>query len=358
MTGLQILNLHHAFDKTPVIRGVSLNVAPGEMVCLLGPSGCGKTTLLRIAAGLEPVQQGDIFISGNHVAAGQNGIQVPPEKLGVGLMFQDFALFPHLTVRENILFGIKSVTAANEQWLINGLTGLGLDGYADRYPHVLSGGQQQRVALLRAAAPEPQIMLLDEPFSGLDVSRRNVVRKRTLDFLKTTGIATLMVTHDPDEAMFMADRILVMENGLIKQDGKPVDIYFKPADAFVSTLFGPLNTFTGTVKNGSVETVMGHFDASQHQNGDQVDVLIRPEGITLSSTNPKGTPLRVQSARSLGHASHLTLTSDTGHSSAPLEILVRMPGVYLPETGSLVYARINAGHGFVFASNRAKQTLL
>jgi len=350
MTGLLIQDLHHAFDKTPVIRGVSLHVDPGEMVCLLGPSGCGKTTLLRIAAGLEPVGQGTIEIGGKIVAGGPEHRQTPPEKLGVGLMFQDFALFPHLTVKENILFGITSVTDNHLDWLQAALKGLGLDGLQDSYPHILSGGQQQRVALLRAAAPEPQIMLLDEPFSGLDVSRRNIVRKRTLDFLKTTGIATLMVTHDPDEAMFMADRILVMENGLIKQDGKPVDIYFKPKDPFVSSLFGTLNKFSGIVENNFVKTAMGSFAAGDLKSGDVAQVLIRPEGITLSKQQNKGVKLRVLLARSLGHSSHLSLTFDAPEAGAPKEILVRMPGVFLPDTGSFVWAQVNDGHGFVFAA--------
>jgi len=194
--GLHISNLSHDFDDLAVVRGVSVFVAPGEVVCLLGPSGCGKTTLLRVAAGLERLQRGHIHIGETIVADAASGMHTPPERRGIGLMFQDYALFPHLNARDNIRFGIGADTRERRQWIENALEIMDLRERANNFPHTLSGGQQQRVALLRALAPEPSVLFLDEPFSGLDVTRRANVRQQTLAILKETGVATLMVTHD------------------------------------------------------------------------------------------------------------------------------------------------------------------
>lgn len=250
MSGLHLRAISHAYGRNRVLSGVSVFVAPGELVCLLGPSGCGKTTLLRIAAGLEDLQTGVVEIDGSVVADGAQKRSLPPEQRGVGLMFQDYALFPHLNVRDNVTFGLGKASGSRSAWLDDALTSMGVENYANAYPHTLSGGQQQRVALLRALAPQPRVLLLDEPFSGLDVTRRAQIRADTLQVIKQTGVATLMVTHDPEEAMFMADRILVMNEGRVIQDGRPTDLYFSPADAFVAELFGPVNRFRATVQDG------------------------------------------------------------------------------------------------------------
>jgi len=177
MSGLHLNNVSHAFNSgNPVLNGVSVFVAPGELVCLLGPSGCGKTTLLRVAAGLERLQVGQVTIGERVVAEGRHGKHIPTEKRGIGLMFQDYALFPHLNVLENVTFGLPENAADRRQWALSALSRMGLADYAASYPHILSGGQQQRVALLRALAPEPRVLLLDEPFSGLDVTRRVDIR--------------------------------------------------------------------------------------------------------------------------------------------------------------------------------------
>ena len=207
MSGLNLNNISHHYGENHVLKDASVSVAAGELVCLLGPSGCGKTTLLRIAAGLEHIQTGRVEIDDEPVADGALSTQAPPEARGVGLMFQDYALFPHLNVRENIAFGLNGNAKTRGEWIAGALKDMGLADYAKAYPHTLSGGQQQRVALLRALAPNPRVLLLDEPFSGLDVTRRAQIRTDTLEVIKATGVATLMVTHDPEEAMFMADRI-------------------------------------------------------------------------------------------------------------------------------------------------------
>jgi len=356
MSGLHLRAISHAFGDNQVLSGVSVYVAPGDLVCLLGPSGCGKTTLLRLAAGLEPLQTGQIGINDVLVADGTNPNQIPPEQRGAGLMFQDFALFPHLTVRENITFGIDSKNSARRvEWVDQALTSMGLVGYADAYPHTLSGGQQQRVALVRALAPDPRILLLDEPFSGLDVARRAQIRTETLRLVKQTGVATLMVTHDPEEAMFMADRILVMNEGRVVQDGTPVELYSSPKDAFVAEFFGPVNKFQHTVRAGKVETPVGAFDADGYEDGVLVDVLVRPEGFRLANAHekPHAMPgddlgntsviLEVDTARPLGRSSYVALKLSTGQI-----IETRVPGLFLPVPGDKVCVGVNAHQAHIF----------
>ncbi|NQW02090.1 MAG: ABC transporter ATP-binding protein [Rhodospirillales bacterium] len=362
MSGLHVSALSHAFDAQEVVKGVSVFVGPGEFVCLLGPSGCGKTTLLRVAAGLENLQKGEVHIGEQLVASGKSGFNLPPEKRGVGLMFQDYALFPHLTVAQNILFGVK-VKSQQQSWMEKALSQMDLTAYAHVYPHTLSGGQQQRVALLRAIAPQPGVLFLDEPFSGLDVTRRAETREQTLALLKETGVATLMVTHDPEEAMYMADRILVMDQGRMIQDGTPDDIYFRPNSAFVTDLFGAVNRLNGRVSQGTVKTPLGLFEAPQLPDGQAVQVLIRPDGIRLAElggtparyagdapcepASQPGTGFQVVSARSLGRASRIIIRlADCEPPDGLIEI--RVPGTFLPKTGSLVCATVNPGDAHIF----------
>jgi len=358
MSGLHLRAISHAFGSNQVLSGVSDFVAPGELVCLLGPSGCGKTTLLRLAAGLEMLQTGQVEINDKTVADGANARQMPPEQRGVGLMFQDYALFPHLSVRDNIAFGIDAAKGGRRSaWIDEALATMGLTAYADSYPHTLSGGQQQRVALIRALAPGPQILLLDEPFSGLDVTRRAQIRADTLELVKKSGVATLMVTHDPEEAMFMADRILVMNEGRVVQDGSPVDLYFQPADAFVAEFFGPVNRFAATVRGGSVETPLGSFAAPDIKDGTAVNVMIRPEGFRLSTEDMEPQPMpgdpndlcaapgsfEIATARPLGRSSFVVFKLADGKS-----VEARIPGVFLPAAGSRVRVAVNARQAHVF----------
>jgi len=364
--GLHVNNLSHAFGDEMVVNGVSVFVAPGEVVCLLGPSGCGKTTLLRVAAGLERLQKGQVRIGETMVDDGATGLHVPPDQRGVGLMFQDYALFPHLSVRENIRFGVGADTQARRAWAETALGQMGLSRQGDSYPHTLSGGQQQRVALLRALATEPSVLLLDEPFSGLDVARRAAVRGQSLDMLRDTGVATLLVTHDPEEAMFMADRILVMNNGRVVQDGSPEQTYFQPDTEFVADLFGTVNRLTGTVVDGALATAIGTFDARDLEDGRVAQVLVRPEAFRLAvigetpAPRPGDAPYRpapvaappsdpgvaVTGARSLGRASLVSFVVPTDNGDAEME--ARVPGVFLPEPGSRVTVNVNANQAHVF----------
>ena len=216
---LSIEGVSHAYGAVQALNTIDLHVAPGEVVCLLGPSGCGKSTLLRLAAGLEPLQQGQVKLAGQVVADARGSL--PPERRRVGMVFQDFALFPHLTVSQNIAFGLTDLSTADQQdrarqWGER----IGMAEFLDAFPHTLSGGQQQRVALARALAPGPRLVLMDEPFSGLDVTLRDRLRDTTLALLKETGVATVLVTHDPDEAMRMADRIGVRRSGQVSRRGR------------------------------------------------------------------------------------------------------------------------------------------
>ena len=353
MTALRLTDVSHSFDGNPVIRQLSLVAESGSLTCLLGPSGCGKTTVLRLAAGLEALQRGVIAIGERVVADAEDGRQVPPEQRGVGLMFQDYALFPHLTVFENITFGLTAASTERLEWVRGALERMGIEDRADSYPHTLSGGQQQRVALLRALAPRPRVLLLDEPFSGLDVTRRAQVREQTLGLLHETGVTTLMVTHDPEEAMFMADRILVMRDGQIAQAGTPMETYFQPVDAFVAALFGPVNRLNGGVSGGRVETPLGCFDAPGLADGTPVQILIRPEGLELSSNSaeaPSASTIRVASARLIGRSSHLRLSCVAG-DGGEIHLHARVPGTFLPDKGTSVAVRVDRQRAYVFAAS-------
>jgi iron(III) transport system ATP-binding protein len=353
---LEIANVSHEFGKVMAVDGFSLRVAAGEVVCLLGPSGCGKTTLLRLVAGLEQVQQGRISIVGRCV--GEPGRHVPPEGRDVGLVFQDYALFPHLTVAENIAFGLRGLAEkARRARLAEVLARTGLDRFATRYPHALSGGQQQRVALARALAPSPPLILLDEPFSGLDARLRDEVRDRTLHLLKQSGQTTLMVTHDAEEAMFMADRIAVMKTGRNIQTDRPDVLYYHPANAFVTEFFSDVNRLRGVVKGGTVATPFGALAAGNMADGTAAEILIRPEALKLAlpdGDTPPGaetTEARVLAARMLGRTSlvHMCTCQQTGEE---LHLHARVPGRFLPAEEAVLRVGLDREQAFVFPAAR------
>lgn len=235
---LSIEGLTHRYRSRTALRDVSLDVAPGTVHALVGPSGGGKSTLLRLVAGLLEVQAGRIRIGG--VVVAEPGTIVPPESRPVGMVFQDFALFPHLDVHRNVRFGIEGRPDAGRRTR-ELLSLVGMDDYGDAMPHTLSGGQQQRVALARALARDPAVMLLDEPFSGLDTSLRSDVRSATLSILRARDVATLLVTHDPEEALVVAGSISVLADGTILQSGPAERVYRDPTNRFVAEWFGPVN---------------------------------------------------------------------------------------------------------------------
>lgn len=268
------------------VDGVSLEVLPGEILTLLGPSGCGKTTTLRLIAGFEMPDDGTIHVGGKEVAG--PGTWVPPEKRGVGMVFQDYALFPHLTVGENVMFGLDRLgRKARRERSREVLRVLGLDAFFHRYPHELSGGQQQRVALARALAPEPVLVLMDEPFSNLDAHLRDQVRDEVVGILRKTGVTCIFVSHDQRDALAISDRVAVMNQGRVEQVGSPREIYKHPESVFVATFVGRTNLLQGRVQNenGCVLTDFGSFcrvDRLGLPNGTNVMVSVRPDGFECS----------------------------------------------------------------------------
>ena len=340
---LQFQGVSHAYDDVPVLREVELALAESEILALVGPSGCGKSTLLRLAAGLEPLAAGRILIGGTVVSGA--GAQVPPEDRGIGFVFQDIALFPHLTVAENVAFGLlRRPTAERRRIALAALEQLGLGAFGDTYPHTLSGGQQQRVALARALAPDPGLVLLDEPFSGLDARLRDRLRDETLELLKSRGVAAVIVTHDPEEAMRMGDRLAVMSEGSIVQIGSPSELYRAPNSAFVAGFIGEVDRLEGTVQEGAVATALGPVPAPQLTEGAAALILVRPEGLVLHQPPRPGLPqARVLDARLLGRTSLIKIALDGG-----LALQSRMPGDFLPEPGASVSVELDRRRVHVF----------
>lgn len=350
-TVLALEDIRHAYGDVVAIHSLSLSVAAGEVVCLLGPSGCGKTTALRIAAGLEEIQAGRVLLDGAVIADETHALA--PERRNVGFLFQDYALFPHLTVAENIAFGLQGLRNGEKRARVTDiLERVTLSGASDRYPHELSGGQQQRVALGRSLAPEPHVILLDEPFSSLDARMRDQVRDNTLHALKQSGAATLMVTHDAEEAMFMADRIAVMNGGQLVQVGTPVELYCHPQSAFVAEFFGEVNRFPGVVQEGKVATPFGYLPARDVPDGETADILVRPEALKLGPLEEGQDPkqaVTVIASRMLGRTSliHLCICRQTGRE---LHLHSRMPGRFLPPENATLSVELDRSQAFVFPS--------
>ena len=304
------------------LANVSMDVRHGEMLTLLGPSGCGKTTTLRLIAGFEAPDEGEIRILDRSVAG--NGDWVPPEDRGVGMLFQDYALFPHLTVGENVMFGLHDRRASDRPRRAREVLDLlDLFHHFDRYPHELSGGQQQRVALARAIAPEPVVVLMDEPFSNLDAHLRDNVRDEVVGSLRSAGVTCVLVSHDQRDALAISDRVAVMNQGRIEQIGTPQEIYKHPESIFVATFVGRTNLLQGLIQgvDGCVLTDFGSFcrvDRSGLPDGAPVMVAVRPEGFepseqgmlrgAITSTTYTGSNVEAQVDVPTNAGGHRTLT--------------------------------------------------
>ena len=344
LPGLELAGVSHTFGKKTVIQGLDLIVPGGSLTCLLGPSGCGKTTVLRLAAGLETLQVGQIKINDVCVADVNNAI--PPETRNVGLMFQDYALFPHLTVLRNVSFGLNSLSADSRDVMAKeALARVGMLDAAGFYPHMLSGGEQQRVALARAAAPAPGVMLLDEPFSGLDTELRASLRQDTLRLIKETGATTLMVTHDPMEAMLVADNLVLMNGGRVVQAGLPMDLYRQPKTPFCARFLGEAIEYIGFVRSGEVITPLGSVPAENAKEGDEVVVLVRPEALNLRpESEGQGIVATVGDRRDLGLQTKLELRLEPDDEPVHVNLLAQN----LPLTGSKVAVFLDFAMVFVF----------
>ncbi|GEM_PF-55694 len=290
-SNIRFQDVSHHYGEKQTLKNVSLDIAPGEVVCLLGPSGSGKTTLLRLAAGLANLSSGSIFIN-NQEVSNPKGL-IAPEKRGVGLVFQDFALFPHMNICKNVEFGLTQLNRSERtEHALRMLETVGLRKSAELYPNNLSGGEQQRVALARALAPKPGILLMDEPFSGLDARLRENVRDETLSLLRETRSTVLIVTHDPEEALKIGDRIVLMRDGELIQVGTCDDLYSRPNSLFSAQFFTELNSFDGIFDGRKICSIIGDFDLPQeYENatvGETFSVCVRPTDFRVEVGNADG----------------------------------------------------------------------
>ena len=300
---LTLESVHRRFGGVVALAGVSLDIEPGEVVSLLGHSGCGKTTLLRIAAGVDRPDAGRVLVDRKEVDS--PSVFLAPEKRSIGLMFQDYALFPHMTILRNVMFGLNALDRrSRREEALAALARVSLAHMAECYPHQASGGEQQRVALARAIVPRPGILLMDEPFSGLDSRLRDSVRADTIAVLRETGATAVMVTHDPQEAMRVSDRIVLMRGGRVIQAGTSEDLYEQPKSLFAARFFSHLNELDARVEGGAARTPAGSFAAPGLGEGEAAVVAIRPQGVELhpSDQSGPGVPGRIVSRRFLGES--------------------------------------------------------
>jgi iron(III) transport system ATP-binding protein len=279
---LELRDIARYFGPRKALDGLTMRLAQGSIGCLLGPSGCGKTTALRCIAGFEPVDRGEIHARGRLLSG--PGFVAAPEKRRIGMVFQDYALFPHLTVLENVAFGLHQMTVpARSRRAEDMLATVGLADHRSQYPHQLSGGQQQRVALARALAPEPELVLLDEPFSSLDVELRERLGAEVRAVLKSLNATAILVTHDQQEAFAVADLVGVMRDGRCEQWDAPYELYHRPATRFVADFIGEGVFMSGEISGpGTVRTELGVMRTNNQQDwvaGNRVDLLLRPDDV-------------------------------------------------------------------------------
>ncbi|WP_394356558.1 ABC transporter ATP-binding protein [Sedimentitalea todarodis] len=352
---MEIRNLTRRFHGRTVVDDVSLMIEPGQVTCLLGPSGCGKSTTLRMIAGVEMQDSGEIWVDGKLVC--DTVFRVPPERREIGLMFQDFALFPHLSVAGNVAYGLTGSRDDKRARVEELLRRVDLLQFIDGYPHQLSGGEQQRVALARALAPRPRIMLMDEPFSGLDNRLRDGIRDETLTLLKEEDTAVLLVTHEPEEAMRMADEIALMRDGRIVQQGAPYNVYTRPVDRASVSFFSDANMLRAQVNGALAQTPFGQFLAPGIPDGTDVDIVFRPQHVRIDfdrgGSGPLPTPTDgvaargvVERARFMGHESLIEFRMS--HDASVIKATV--PNVFLPAPGKVMWLTIRRNRCFVFAA--------
>ena len=334
--------VEHAYGDQPTLRGLTLAAPAGEITCLLGPSGSGKTTLLRIAAGLERSHGGRVLVSDREVAGPTRFVE--PERRGISYMFQDFALFPHMTVLQNVAFGLGSLPRARAMDAARAaLSRVGLGEMADRYPDMLSGGQQQRVALARALAPRPGILLMDEPFSGLDARLRDAVRADALNILRETRATAIVVTHDAGEAMRMGDRIALLREGRLVQQGTARELYRAPVDLFTARFFSDLNVLPAIVRRGVADTPLGPLPAKGTGDG-PAEIALRPGAFEIDESS--ALRARVVVRRFLGDVEAFTLALEGRNE--PLRATFR-EGTIAPGATHL-RLRVRAGEVLAFES--------
>lgn len=348
MLAVRINNLSYSMNEKKILNNINLQLEKEKIACILGPSGCGKTTLLKLIAGLSKVQEGEIFLNENLVSS--SNIHLKTEKRKIGFLFQDYALFPHQTVKQNLQFAIKDKSTSHRVEEIMDV--IKLSDSLEKYPHELSGGEQQRVALARSIIAKPDLLLLDEPFSSLDLNLKEEVRDDTLHLLQKSNISVLLVTHDPFEAMFISNQINIMnKNGEIVQSGSPTDLYNLPNSSYVANFFGETNKFQGIVKDTIVETPVGEFKVENSLESKNVDIFIRPEAVKLSKeqTPVNGIKGTVMASKLMGTYSFIHL-SVLSKNNEVVHVHSHMPPNFLPNQSSAVGIEIDKEQTFIFPS--------
>ena len=355
MTLLEVDRVSHAYGKHAVVRDLSFSLAQGEIACLLGSSGCGKTTMLRLIAGFEAPATGCIRLNGVTIAGEK--ISMPAEARRIGMVFQDYALFPHLSIADNIGFGLHEKSAPARRQRIEELLDLiGLANRGGRYPHELSGGQQQRVALARALAPQPHLLLLDEPFSNLDVELRERLSLEIRDILKRAGMAAILVTHDQNEAFVMADMVGIMREGRIEQWDTPYNLYHRPATRHVADFIGQGVFLPGEVMSRQVvEVELGRLDSdvpmdcasscAECQRGCRLDVLLRPDDVIHDDASEVKAEVVAKAFRGAEFLYTLRLPSGA-------QVLSLVPSHHNHAIGEKIGIRLDVDHVVTFTQGR------
>mgnify|MGYP001266667276 CR=1 FL=1 len=350
MVALKINNLSHKINNKAILRNVSVELEEDSINCILGPSGSGKTTLLKLISGLNNVQTGEIYIKDKLVSSPKQHTKT--EKRDIGFLFQDFALFPHLTVRENLQFAINNSENSKDE-IDEILKLIKLPKSQHKYPHELSGGEQQRVALARSIISKPKLLLLDEPFSNLDLSLKEEIRDDTLHLLQKFNVSVIIVTHDPFEAMFISNKIYILDkSGSIVQSGSPSDLYNNPLSPYVANFFGETNIFTGFVKNSIVETAVGDIITNKSFESKKVDIHIRPQAIKLSEqeTPVNGIKGTVMASKLMGSYSFIHLTV-LDKNQNKIHVHSHMPPSFNPKRSSAVAIEIDKEKIFIFSKD-------
>ena len=346
MTAVEIKNLSHTIGNKEILKNINFTLSKDSISCILGPSGSGKTSLLKLIAGLDRVQNGSIEINSKEVSSKSK--HLPTEKRNIGFLFQDYALFPHLTVKQNLEYPINYKTSPHTIDDIIKL--IKLPNSLHKYPHELSGGEQQRVALARSIISNPDILLLDEPFSSLDLNLREDVRDDTLHLLQKSNVSVIIVTHDPFEAMFISNQINIMDtSGQIVQSGSPAQLYNNPINSYVAEFFGETNRFEGVVKNSYITTPIGKIKVSSELENQKVKVHVRPKGIKLNEqpTPVNGIKGTVMASKLMGSFSFIHL-SVLNKNNEIVHIHSHMPPDFNPKQSSAVEIEIDEKQTFIF----------
>ena len=344
---VEIEKLDAGYDDLQVLSQFDFSLEPGQIGCILGPSGCGKTTVLRAIAGFEQIWHGRILI--DRVLVSSEAICLPPEKRNVGMVFQDFALFPHLKVEDNLRFGLKGMDPKQQQIRVQEMLAIvGMPAFAQAYPHQLSGGQQQRIALARALAPKPSVLLLDEPFSSMDAELREQLAREVRNILKQENSTALLVTHDQHEAFAMADRICVLYEGVVQQQGSGYELYHKPANRFVADFVGQGVIIPATVENATtVKTDLGLIEGDEPidaEPGAMVDVLIRPDDVLHDDESSESAVVVEKAFRGADFLYYLRM--DSG-----IEVMCLAPSHHNHKINERIGIRLNVDHLVTFSRN-------